>query len=57
MGTSAIDDDMAFAINAIKRATGCDVLAGSIMLDPKFVSADLACKTNRQPELAQKPHL
>ncbi len=57
MGSQSMTDDMAPAVNAIKRATGCDVVAGSITLDPKSVSADLFCKPITKPALAQKPHL
>ncbi|MEJ6710302.1 MAG: hypothetical protein QNK92_16160 [Amylibacter sp.] len=57
MGSQSITDDMAPAVNAIKRSTGCDVVAGSITFDPKSVSADLSCRVFAPPELTQKPQL
>lgn len=57
MGYAPITDDMAPAVNAIKRATGCDVVAGSITLDPKSVSADLFCVQPKPVAMTQKPHL
>lgn len=57
MGSQSIAEDMAPAVNAIKKATGCDVVAGSVTLDPKSVSADLFCKPIAKPALAQKSHL
>lgn len=57
MGSKSITDDMAPAVNAIKRATGCDVVAGSITLDPKSVSADLSCRVLAPTYPTQMPQL
>ncbi|MCO4825928.1 MAG: hypothetical protein KC451_13860 [Amylibacter sp.] len=57
MGSKSITDDMAPAVNAIKRATGCDVVAGSIKFDPKSVSADISCRVFAPPDLMQKSQL
>ncbi len=57
MGFAPITKDMAPALNAIKRATGCDVVPGSITFDPKSVSANLMCRSHDKPTLAPKPHL
>jgi hypothetical protein len=57
LGYRPIKEDMAPALNAIKRATGCDVLPGSVTFDVKSVSANLMCRTYTKPTLAPKPHL
>lgn len=57
MGYTLITAGMAPAVNAIKSATGCDVVPGSVTFDEKSVTADLACRSYTKPAIAQKPHL
>lgn len=57
MGYAPVAEDMATALNAIKGATGCDLVPGSITFDTKSVSADLACKLRPKAPMTQKPHL
>jgi hypothetical protein len=57
MGSQGWGANVSPAVDAIRRATGCDIVLGSVTLDPKSLSAEILCPDPTVAFAPQQPDL